>query len=1048
MIRELLFFKLREIQFLPGRTAACGILFSLFLATQLSAQSNIKGKVTSSDDGSTLPGVNVVIKGTTTGTTTGADGTYSIAASSDDVLVFSFVGYASTETNVGQQTSIDVVLKTDVTSLSEVVVVGYGSVKKTDLTGSVSLVDAKELTKLNTNNVTQMLQGRVAGVAIVSDGQPGASPKVTIRGVSTFGTGGTDSEPLYVVDGLPLGGTVGTAPSNDRAQPNLRFNPIRDINPNDIESIQVLKDASAGAIYGVRAANGVVIITTKKGRLNQPLKVDLNAYYGVQKIGNTIPVTNRVQYQEINRETFTNGGVPGSIPNGNNPNSPLFIDDIDTDWQEEGLKNGYLQNLNIGFTGGGANTTYFASLDYFKNGGTMVGNGPDYERYSVKLNTDSKKGIFRFGQNMYITKSDETSGLRVSGLPGANPPFINDLLWAAPTIPVRDPSRKGGFGGSSGSVENSLSLNIIGLNSLVDNSRSTFRSIIGAYGELDFFKNLTYKINLQYDFTQENSELFIPEYDLGFFFPNGSASYAKTLATRTSGLVENTVTYKKLINKHSIDLLGGVTFQNFISNEDRGRTSGLQEPYVPSLSNGIGTKTISEYVDRNSIFSLLGRVNYNYADKYFITANIRRDGSSKFSEDNRYDIFPSIAVAWKLHNEFAFPEFINELKIRGGWGELGNQAIPNYAFQPTLNQNITYSFNDTRIFGSAEIAAVDPNLQWEKRSSSNVALDVKLLNSIEFTAEYYSNKAEDILVAVPLPLTFGALPASFLTNGGSMKNTGFEFSMSYRKEIGELFIDLSPNFYTVKNEVLAIGEGSATLDDLGERTVVGGSLGRHYGWVYDGLFQTNEEVTNHAFQSSGTGPGDIRFKDLNNDNVINDNDRTFIGSALPNFYYGFNITAEYKNFDFTFFASGSSGAVAINNQYRALMSSQSSGNTNYHEDILGRWTPTNTNTDVSRMIFLDPNLNGRASDRPGWLQSTNYLRLNTISIGYSLPQAILDRVKLSRARFYLTGQNLHTFTPYKGFNPDFQSISILAPGFDFGTYPRPQTYMAGVQLSF
>jgi len=1050
MIRQLLFFRLQESQFLPGRIAACGILFSLFLVTQLSAQSNlVKGKVTSSDDGSTLPGVNVVIKGTTTGTTTGADGTYSIAASSDDVLVFSFVGYASTEASVGQRTSIDVVLETDVTSLSEVVVVGYGSVKKTDLTGSVSLVDAKELTKVNTNNVTQMLQGRVAGVSIVSDGQPGASPKVTIRGVSTFGTGGTDSEPLYVVDGLPLGGTVGTSPTtNDRAQPNSRFNPIRDINPNDIESIQVLKDASAGAIYGVRAANGVVIITTKKGRLNQPLKIDLNTYYGVQTVGKKIPVTNRVQYQEINRETFNNGGVPGNIPNGNNPNSPLFIDDIDTDWQEEGLKDGYLSNVNVGFTGGGANTTYYASLDYFKNGGTMVGNGPDYERYSVKLNTDSKKGKFRFGQNMYITKSDETSGLRVSGIPGANPPFINDLLWAAPTIPVRDPSRKGGYGGSSGSIENSLSLNIIGLNSMVENNRSTFRTIVGGYGELDLLEGLTYKVNLQYDYTQENSDLFIPEYDLGFFFPNGSASYAKTLITRSSGLVENTLSYKKTINKHNFDLLGGVTFQNFISNENRGRTSGLQEPYVPSLSNGIGTKTISEFADRNSIYSLLGRINYNYDDKYFITANIRRDGSSKFSEANRFDIFPSVALAWKLHNEFALPEFINELKIRGGWGELGNQAIPNYAFQPTLNQNVTYSFNDARIFGSAAIAAVDPNLRWEKRSSSNIALDARLFNSIDFTVEYYSNKAEDILVAVPLPLTFGALPASLLTNGGSMKNSGFEFSMSYRKTFGDLFIDVSPNFYTVKNEVLAIGEGSPTLDDLGERTIPGGSLGRHYGCVYDGIFQTTEEVTNHAFQSGGTAPGDIRFKNLNGDNVINDDDRTFIGNALPDFYYGLNLTAEYKNFDFTFFASGSSGAVAINNQYRALMSSQSSGNTNYHEDILGRWTTTNTNAEVPRMIFLDPNLNARASDRPEWLQSTNYLRLNTISIGYTLPQGILDRVKLSRVRFYVTGQNLHTFTPYKGFNPDFQSISILAPGFDFGTYPRPRTYMAGLQLSF
>jgi hypothetical protein len=282
-----------------------------------------------------------------------------------------------------------------------------------------------------------------------------------------------------------------------------------------------------------------------------------------------------------------------------------------------------------------------------------------------------------------------------------------------------------------------------------------------------------------------------------------------------------------------------------------------------------------------------------------------------------------------------------------------------------------------------------------------------------------------------------------------MRNSGIEVSLNYRKSIGDLFIEIAPNFYTVKNEVLAIaGAGNPRLDDLGARTEVGGSLGRQYGWVYDGIFQSADEVTNHAFQSGGTAPGDIRFKDLNNDNIINDDDRTFIGDALPNFYYGLNIAAEYKNFDFTLFASGSSGAVAVNNMYRALMSSQSSGNTNYHQDILDRWTTSNTSTGVPRMIFLDPNLNARSSDRPGWLQSTNYLRLNTISIGYSLPAAVLENLKITKARFYITGQNLHTFSGYKGFNPDFQSISILAPGFDFGTYPRPRTYMVGLQFSF
>lgn len=1031
----------------PCRKAALGVLMLLLCALlQVHAQTRtITGTVKSADDGNGLPGANVVVKGTSTGTVTDADGSYRINVSNNDVLVFSFVGYSTTEMAVGSNSTLDITLSADVSALEEVVVVGYGTVKKSDLTGSVSLVDSKELTKMVSNDVTQQMQGRVAGVAINSDGQPGASPQVRIRGIATFGAGGVDAQPLYVVDGMPLGTTV---TGGDAYQPGNAISPIRDINPNDIESIQVLKDASAGAIYGVRASNGVVIITTKRGRLNQGVKIDLGSYAGVQNIARTIPVLKREQFQMINRETFVNGGQNTSppIPPGNFPSSPDFINDVDTDWQKEGLKQGAMQNYNLGITGGTANTAYYAGLDYFKNTGTMVGNGPNYERYSVRLNSDTKKGKFRFGQNLYVSKSKENPGLRVSGTPGANPPFINDLIWANPTIPILDPTREGGYGGSS-AIENALSLNIIGLNKMVETNRTVFRTLAGVYGEYDFIPGLTYKLNLQYDYSQTHDDLFVPMYDLGFFFPNGSAYLNKGSNNYTSGLIENTLKYTKTFSRHNLTVLGGVTFQDFDTDIINARTTGLQKPYVKTLSNGTGTKSVSEYKEASSLFSLLARLDYNYDDRYFITANVRRDGSSKFPEHNRFVVFPSVAVAWKIHNDFDMPDFIKEVKLRAGIGRVGNQSIPNYAYFAPLNSNVTYSFNDGRVFGAAAIAAVDPNIRWEVRTSRSVGLDVKLGENIDLTVEYYSNLSEDILLAVPLPLTVGSLPASLFTNGASMKNTGIEFSLNYAKQLGELYFEVSPNFYTLKNEVTKVGDG-ANITDQNSRTQAGGALGRHYGWVTEGIFQTAAEVSSHAFQSAGTGPGDLKFKDLDGNNVINDADRTFLGDAIPNFYYGMNVTAEYKGFDFTVFGSGSSGAVAQNNMYRGLMSSQASGNTNFHEDALKRWTPENPNTEVPRQIYLDPNLNGRMSDRYGWLQSTAYFRINTLSFGYSLPAALTSRLKMGKVRFYATAQNLATFTKYKGFNPDFQSTTIPAPGFDFGTYPRPRTLMAGFQLSF
>lgn len=994
-------------------------------------QRTISGTVTAESDGMSLPGVNVLVKGTDRGTATDFEGTYSISAESSDVLVFSYLGYVTIEVPVGNENTVNVSMTEDAAALDEVVVIGYGTQKKSDLTGAVSVVDTEEMTKQASNDVTQMMQGRVAGVSITTDGQPGAAPSVRIRGVATFGIG-AGAEPLYVVDGVPIDG-------------------IRDINPNDVESVQVLKDASAGAIYGNRAGNGVVIITTKSGRRGQKLTFNLSSYYGIQNVNQKLPLLDRVGYQTINRELISNGGNTVPIPTGNDPNSPDFIDDIDTDWQDEGYTSGYIQNHNFSATGGSENTKYFTSLDYLDNQGTLVGQGPNYERFSFRVNSEAKTGRFTIGENLFFVKSDENPLFNTAtiNLPGGRPTLVNDLLQAAPTIPVRDPNRLGGFGGADSVIHQSITLNVPGINTLIENQTKVNRLNANLYLSYEPIDGLVLKSSASYNFTDIEAQLFVPEYDLGYFFPNPLAQLRVTNTSISRFLIENTATFTKEFGKHNLTVLAGQTYQQDDFRSVQAVGGGLTQPYILNLGNATDY-SVFDNIQESSLFSLLGRVNYSFDDKYFITGNLRYDGSSRFNPDVRFEYFPSVSAAWKIHNEFELPDFINTLKLRGGWGEVGNQEIGNYLYQRTINRGIPYQFSGgPTVVGAAVTVPIDENIQWETRETSSVGIDANMFNGgLDFTVEYYRNTSRDVLVNTPIPLSniSGAFPeGGILTNGGSIRNSGIELSAVYRQNIGDDFsFEIAPNFYTVNNEILEIANQDF-ITGAGTRNQPGRSLGEHYGWVYDGIFQSGDEVANAPFQTPGTAAGDIRFRDLNDDGVIDDADRTFLGEGLPTYYYGINITANFKNFDFTIFGQGAGGNLINSNLYRGLM--PTTGYTNWHEDILNRWTPDNTNTGVPRVVFGDPNNNQRDSDRPGWLQDGDYFRINTISLGYTLPDNVASKLYMSNARFFVTLQNVAVFSKYKGYNPDFQA-GILNPGFDFGTYPRPMTTMLGVQLKF
>lgn len=1015
---------------LPGKSSLLFLLFSLLVSWAM-AQSPVRGTITDKN-GNPLGGVTVTVKGTTTATTTADNGSFTITARPDDILVISSASYETGEIKVGSQASVSFSLAQKIDILQDVVVVGYGTQLRKDLTGSVATVNVAETKKYSTSDIAQLLQGRATGVAVNSDGQPGASPSVRIRGFSTFG----GSQPFYVVDGVP-----GAS--------------IRDFSPNDIETMTVLKDASAAAIYGAAAANGVIIITTKQGRKNTPLRIAYNGYYGVDKVWQIQDVTNRVQYQTLNNESRANAGKP--LFPANNPADPGYVDDIDTDWQQEGLKTGHRTNHNISLSGGGASSTYNLSLDYYKQGGTYVGNGPDYTRYTARINTSAEKGILKVGQTFNYTHSHEnTLTFRDDILLGGIPPLIGTLIVAIPTMPVYDPANINGFGGSSSEFHGANSLNGIGINSILKNYVDVDRTFANVYAELKLLKSnghdLRFKTSLNYDKTITRDYLWQPVFYLGKFFSKDIAVLNDNSRVYTNSSIENTLTYNKSFGKHSVEALVGQSYRygSLVARESR--AEGFTLPYYPVIDNG-QTRSAKGSEFENALSSYFGRINYSYDERYLFSALLRRDGSSRFAPANKFGYFPAASVGWRVSNEkfWNVPKStVSSLKVRGSYGKLGNQEIADYQYQGTINTGVVYTFNGISYTGGLQTLVASPDIKWEGKEITNVGFDATLLdNRFDLSAEYYNAKSTDILVGITIPASVGFNNLTPVVNAASLKNSGIEISLGYHQRKGAFTYDISANFSTVKNKVLALGPNNEPLTGVAARTVVGGEVGEHYGFVYEGIFQTQAEINLHAKQFGAVlAPGDVKYKDISGpdgkpDGVVNEAyDRVSLGSGIPKFHYGFSFSAAYKEFDFSLFASGSAKFLVNSRMYRDLH--HSAGALNYSTDMLDRWTPSNTNTDIPRLNDDDVN-NFKDSDRPGWLQDGSYLRINTVSVGYHFKANVIKGLQSSR--IYATVQNLYSFQKYKGYNPDFTS-GVLNPGFDFGSYPKPRTIMVGVQVTF
>lgn len=994
-------------------------------------QQTYKGVVTN-QRGEPVAGASVVVKGTQNGTTTDASGLFSINAAPGAVLVVSNVGFQNMEASV-RNGNLSFQLTDASGNLNEVVVVGYGTQRKKDLTGAVATVNVAEAKKVSTNDISGLLQGRAPGVQVNVDGQPGAAPSVRIRGFSTFG----GSQPFYVVDGVP----VGTS--------------IRDFSPNDIESISVLKDASAASIYGAAAANGVVIITTKGGRKNTAPKIAYSGYYGWDKVWQTMDVTNREQYQLLNNEARTNAGRP--LFPANDPSNPGYVANINTDWQKEGLKRGNRQNHNVSVSGGGANNTYNVSLDYFDNNGTYAGRGPDYTRYTARVNTTMEKGILKVGQTFNYTHSHENSlTFRDDILLGGIPPMIVSLVSAIPTMPVYDAANLNGYGGSNSEFHGANSLNAIGINNIFENWVDVDRTFANVYGELQLVKNaghnLRFRTSVSYDKTQTRDYAWQPQFYLGKFFSRDIARLDDNTRTLTNAAIENFLNYDVMLGKHSIQALLGQSYRQNSTLIREGRAEGFAMPYIPTLSNG-QTSSARGFEFVSALSSYFGRVNYSFDDKYLLSATLRRDGSSRFAPENRYGYFPAASVGWKISSEdfWNVPRTaVSQLKLRASYGKLGNDIIGDYQYQGTVNTGVVYSFGGLRNVGGLQTIIASPGIKWEEKAIKNFGFDGTFLNNrLDFSAEYYDAKSSDILVNVPIALSNGYVNSSPIVNAAVLRNTGYEFAAAYHKTGGDFTYDISANLSTVKNKVLSLGGNNEPIAGAGARTVVGGEIGAHYGFVYEGIFQDQAEIDAHAKQFGAVlAPGDVKYADISGpegkpDGVVDEAwDRTFLGSAIPRYNYGLNLSAGYKNFDFTIFASGSAKYLINSRMYRDLH--HSAGSLNYSTDMLNRWTPTNRNTDIPRLNDADVN-NFKDSNRPGWLQSGSHLRINTVSFGYTLPNGLMKGI--SNARLYATVQNLYSFQKYKGYNPDFTS-GVLNPGFDFGSYPRPRSLMFGVQVGF
>lgn len=1047
----------------------CWLALMLLIAFEGHAQTTTVTGVVKDFEGTLLPGVNVIEKGTTNGTITDIDGKYSISAPADATLIFSYIGYLQEEEMINNRSVIDVNLVPDITQLEELVVIGYGTQRKVDLTGSVAIVDAEEMKKVSNSNISTMLQGRVAGVQITTDGQPGADPAVRIRGIGSFG----NSSPLYVVDGVIIGET------------------IRDFSPNDIESMQVLKDASAAAIYGARAANGVVIITTKQGKKNQSLKIDYSGYYGIDKVQDGVyEVMDSRQYGQYVTMAFNNT-VGMDVPNGYNPAHENYIDpnEVNTNWQNEVFKTGIRQNHNINLSGGGENNTYNLGLDYFSQEGTIEGAGPNLERYTARLNNTMDVKFITFKTGLVYSHSDQdnmalsNANEYVQGLYGAQFPVMASALITPPTIKAYDESTwvlddkissasgytydSHGYGTYYDDIHGDLRLtnvlltnNLLKRNAKVDRilgSGSATVDLLDMVGVASSNHKLNYNLNVSYNRTYVKDLTFVPAFiqSTTNYLPKINEVLIKEYRDYSTSLLENFITYDGNFGRNHLNVVAGTSFQRDLHQRVTSRGINLTEPYYLQVNNALSTDSES-YEEESVLWSYFGRINYDFDQKYLLSATIRRDGSSRLSPDDNLDFFPAASVGWRIDRENFFPvseSLISLFKVRASYGELGNILnLGPYEYMDVMPRlDYTYSFGNEKVNGSARSNFVNERLIWERKKTLDFGLDLAMFQGkLEFTFDWYRAETEGLHYGIEVPTQAGFSNPDVKMNASTMVNSGLEFLFAYHHDQGPVKFDLTANLSTLKNEVTKLGVSNTPRPGTYTRTEVGREIGQFYGYVYEGIFQSQDDIDNRVnsegeyINQPGAQRGDVAYADINNDGQITNADQTYLGSGLPDVTYGLNIRAEWKGIDLSIMTFGAAGFRAVDFVDVTLRSSYRTNNKSV--ELLNAWTPENPSTTVPRVAYTASGdiTNDAFSQR--FIQNASYLKIANIQLGYNFPDRLFGGY-INNVRIYATAQNLFTFTDYVGYNVDF-SGGVYTPGYNYASYPTPRTLMIGAQFSF
>ena len=976
------------------------LAFFLILSSSfLLAQTTYTGTVTDQSNGESLIGVSIELIGTSSGTQTDFDGKYQINASSGQVLRFSYIGYAAQEITLTENTQNDVALSVDNQVLEEVVVIGYGRVKKSDLTGSVSSLKGEDLVKIPSSAPEQALQGKVAGVRVTSNsGAPGESPTVRIRGVGTFG----NPDPIFVVDGVIL-------------------DDISFLNSSDIESMEVLKDASSTAMYGSRGANGVIIITTKSGGLNEKPSIQVTAGYDVQTIQQYIDMLDAREFA-----TTLNRIRPGSFNN---------LDLLEnTDWQQEVYRDfAPIQNYQVSIGGGGEKSKYYVGAGYFKQEGIIPKS--DFERYNLKVNNEYK--LFeniRLGHNITFSRFKQRSAANI----------VASTLRAWPTdAPFKE---DGSFNDNRG---NGNPLASIEFN---NNERTGIRTVGNLYGEVDFLKNFTFRTSFGVDIENADGYSFTPVFFVSAQQQNDETSLSKTRNSRENWLWENTLNYYLELDNHSVDVLLGFTAQEDNSEGFFGQGRNLLRDDILFLSNDLTEIQIGNGASKKTLASYLFRVNYVYQNKYLLTATFRRDGSSVFSEENRWGNFPSFAAGWRVSNEpFFQSDLISNIKLRASWGIVGNDKVATDDRFTLIQNGVGAVFGESELLnpGSTYGTSGNPLIRWEEARQTDVGLEVGLLED-KFTLEmdYYRKVTKDILIDLPLPGHFGNGSFTFVKfNAADVLNSGIELSLNWRERRGAFSYDVGLITSYIKNEVLKMGEdtgadNSLPLGNLGngqnvKRVAVGQPIGYFFGYQVDGVFQNEGELASLPKLPS-QGVGDFRYKDINGDGQITSDDRTFIGSPIPDLIYGLSLSMSYKGLSLAMDFQGELGKEIYDGKDAVR-----AGQYNYQRHIIDAWNGEGTSDSQPR-----PTAGGVNYSQSDWfIHNGSFLRLRSVTLGYTLPQSIAERVKMQSARIFLRGTNVLTLTDYTGYTPEIGG-SIAQNGIDSGEYPVTSVYGVGINLTF